>query len=47
MSNFRKIKIWYRNIPILKKSIITRYYQRLFPKNKQRIVIRYRKLGLL
>lgn len=47
MSNYRKLKIWYRNIPLLKNGIIRRHYQRLFPKNKSRLVIRYRKLGLL
>lgn len=47
MSKFRKLKILYRNIPLLKHSIISRYYEKLFQKNKRRALIRYRRLDLL
>ena len=47
MSYKRKIKIWYRKLPVLSRGSFWRQYQRLAGRGKKSLIIRYRKLGLL
>ena len=47
MSYRRKVKIWYRKLPILSRNSFYKKYRSLAGIHKKGLVIRSRKLGLL
>ena len=47
MSYRKKIKIWFRRLPILSKNHFAKKCQKLSGRGKKTLVVRYRKLGLL